>query len=87
MLISGKKNSRFAQQKKINILTLVLSEQKILNETKNPFKLNGRSLNTLIKKTIHFRMQSKDETISQSKQWYEKVICDIAMLNISLSFP
>ena len=38
--------------KKINILTLVLSENKILNETKNhnppppppPFKLNGRSL-------------------------------------------
>ena len=33
--------------KKINILTLVLSEKKILNETKNhnpPFKLNGRSL-------------------------------------------
>ena len=33
--------------KKINILTLVLSEKKILNETKNhnpSFKLNGRSL-------------------------------------------
>jgi hypothetical protein len=33
--------------KKINILTLVSSEKKILNETKNhnpPFKLNGRSL-------------------------------------------
>jgi hypothetical protein len=33
--------------KKINILTLVLSEKKFLNETKNhnpPFKLNGRSL-------------------------------------------
>ena len=33
--------------KKINILTLVLSEKKILNETKNhnpPFKLNGQSL-------------------------------------------
>ena len=36
--------------KKINILTLVLSEKKILNETKNytppppPCKLNGRSL-------------------------------------------
>ena len=33
---------------KINILTLELSEKKILNETKNrnppPFKLNGRSL-------------------------------------------
>ena len=35
--------------KKNNILTLVLSEKKILNETKNhnpPFKLNGRSLST-----------------------------------------
>ena len=31
MLNSGKKNSRFARQ---NILTLVLSEKKILNETK-----------------------------------------------------
>jgi hypothetical protein len=34
--------------KKVNILTLVLSEKKILNETKNhnpPFKLIGRSLN------------------------------------------
>ena len=34
--------------KKINILTLVLSEKKILNETKNhnpPCKLNGQSLN------------------------------------------
>ena len=45
MLNSGKK---FAT-KKINILTLVLSENKILNETKKhnphtPFKLNGRSL-------------------------------------------
>ena len=34
--------------KKINILTLVLSEKNILNETKKhnppPFKLNGRSL-------------------------------------------
>jgi hypothetical protein len=32
---------------KINIRTIVLSEKKILNETKNhtpPFKLNGRSL-------------------------------------------
>ena len=38
--------SRFARQKKY-ILTLVLSEKKILNETKKhnpPFKLNGRSL-------------------------------------------
>ena len=42
MLNSG----NFARQKK-NILTLVLSEKKILNETKNhnhPCKLNGRSL-------------------------------------------
>ena len=38
--------------KKIDILTLVLSEKKILNETKKhnpppPFKLNGRSLTVL----------------------------------------
>ena len=45
---SGKKSVAFCATKKINILTLVLSEKKILNETKNhnpPFKLNGRSLN------------------------------------------
>ena len=44
MLHSGKK---FGATKKINILTLVLSEKKFLNETKNhnpPFKLNGRSI-------------------------------------------
>ena len=35
MLNSGKKISRFARQKKNNILTLLLSEKKILNETKN----------------------------------------------------
>ena len=38
MLNSGKKISRFARQKKpINILTLVLSETKFLNE-KKPIK-------------------------------------------------
>ena len=44
---SGKKNCALHDKKKY-ILTLVLSEKKILNETKNhnpPFKLNGRSLN------------------------------------------
>ena len=44
MLNSSKKS----RQKK-NILTLMLSEKKILNETKNhtpPCKLNGRSLNS-----------------------------------------
>ena len=35
MLNSGEKNSRFARQKKINILTLALSEKKFLNEIKN----------------------------------------------------
>ena len=47
MLSSGKK-IRALRDKKINILTLVLSEKKILNETRNhnlpPFKLNGCSL-------------------------------------------
>jgi hypothetical protein len=46
MLNSGKKFRALRDIKK-NILTLVLSEKKILNETKNhnpPFKLNGRSL-------------------------------------------
>ena len=47
MLNSGKKFSAL-RNKKINILTLVSSEKKFLNETKNhnpSFKLNGRSLN------------------------------------------
>ena len=35
MLNSGEKHLRFPPQKKKNILTLVLSEKKILNETKN----------------------------------------------------
>ena len=48
MLNSGKKFA-LCTTKKINILTLVLSEKKFMNETKNhnphlPFKLNGRSL-------------------------------------------
>ena len=49
MLVSGKKFALCATKKK-NILTLVLSEKKILNEAKNhnppppPCKLNGRSL-------------------------------------------
>ena len=53
MLNSGKK-FRALRAKKKYILTLVLSEKKILNETKNhnpppppPFKLNGRSLTIL----------------------------------------
>ena len=50
MLNSGKKIG--ASHDKINnILTLVLSEKKILNETKNHnpplFKLNGRSLSIM----------------------------------------
>ena len=47
MLNSGKK-MRTLRDKKNNILTFMLSEKKILNETKNhnpPCKLNGRSLN------------------------------------------
>jgi hypothetical protein len=45
-MYSGKK-IRALRDKKNNFRTLVLSEKKILNETKNhnpPFKLNGRSL-------------------------------------------
>ena len=43
MLNSGKKFRALHDKKKVNILTLVLSEKKILNETKN-HKLNDRSL-------------------------------------------
>ena len=35
MLNSGEKKLRFVRDKKINILALVLSEKKILNDTKN----------------------------------------------------
>ena len=54
MLTTGK-NFRALPDKKINILILVLSEKKILNETKNhnppppPFKLNGWPLITFIR--------------------------------------
>jgi hypothetical protein len=52
--------------KKINILTLVLSEKKILTETKNhyplPFKLNGRSLG------ITHRSQKKQKKPKQKKE-------------------
>ena len=50
MLNSGKK-IRALRDKKNNILTLVLSENKFLNETKNhnpAFKLNGRSLTVYV---------------------------------------
>ena len=53
MLNSEKKNSSFARQK--NVLTLVLSENKFLNEAKKhnpPCKLNGRSLTELLKLNI-----------------------------------
>jgi hypothetical protein len=57
------------RKKKINIPTLVLSENKFLNETKNhnpPIKLNGRSLssNYTIKKTYLPRSEvASKETI------------------------
>ena len=50
MLNSGKKIHASRDQKKKKILTLVLSEKKFLNETKNhtpPCKLNGRSLRSI----------------------------------------
>ena len=46
-MLNSEKKIALRATKKINILTPVLSEKKILNETKNhnpPFKLNGRSL-------------------------------------------
>ena len=59
MLNSEENKLVLCATKKINILTLVLSEKKILNETKNhnlpPFKLNGRSLKRL-NKNIKFHL-------------------------------
>ena len=46
-MLNSEKKIRALPDKKNNILTLVLSENFFLNETKNhnpPFKLNGRSL-------------------------------------------
>ena len=45
------KNFALCATRKINILSLVLSEKKVLRETKNhnpPFKLNGRSLSCIL---------------------------------------
>ena len=58
MLNSGKKFALCAT-KKIKILTLVLSEKNILNETKNhypppPCKLNGRSLTVKCRKKLPY---------------------------------
>jgi hypothetical protein len=55
MINSVKKKLALSTTKKINILTLMLSEKKILNETKNhnpPCKLNGRSLGKAKKKEM-----------------------------------
>ena len=44
---------------KKKILTLVLSEKKILSETKNhnpPFKINGRSLNQMITHSVRVKI-------------------------------
>ena len=46
-MLKTAKNFALCATKKINILTLVLSDKNVLNETKNqnpPFNLNGRSL-------------------------------------------
>ena len=54
MINSGKKIS-YSPDKQKNILTLVLSENKFLNETKNhnpPCRLNGQSLIRLFQVSI-----------------------------------
>ena len=63
MLNSGKK-IRTLRDKKNIILTLVLSEKKILSETKNhnpPFKLNGRSLTTFSETVAWFPPTFKND--------------------------
>ena len=49
MLNSGEKKFALCATKKINILTLVLSEKKILNETKN----HNPPLQVKWKRTLH----------------------------------
>ena len=61
MLNSGGKNFALCATKKINILTLMLTEKKILNEKKpilppTPCKLNGRSLTLLMLKITVYKM-------------------------------
>ena len=57
----------------INIITLVLSEIKFLNETKNhnpsPFKLNGLSLTMY--NVIHDRNQNACKKIEELKETFE----------------
>ena len=55
------KNFALCATKKINILTLVLSEKNILNETKNhtpTFKLNGWSFSTYFKFKFTFNYEN-----------------------------
>ena len=57
-MLNSEKKFALCATKKINILTLVLSEKKILNQTKfhnPPFKLNGRSLTTKSSKLQWFQ--------------------------------
>ena len=81
MLNSGKKN-RTSRDK---ILTLVLSEKKILNETKNhnplPFKLNGRSL-----MKVHFQklFYCKNIPPFNSNIWCFKYATQFSMLQFWL---
>jgi hypothetical protein len=76
MLYSGKKFTT----KKINILTLVLSEKKFLNETKNhnpPFKLNGRSLRRQIWKcqSGYQKLKIEGHKIQLPKEKGQTVVC------------
>ena len=82
MLNSGKK-IRALRDKKKNILTLVLSEKKILNETKNhnpspPFKLNGRSLKDKV-----FVNRQHIFTTLYCQALYSQVTCS-CLFNLSL---
>ena len=77
MLIYGEKISRFAQQKK-NILTLVLSGKKILNETKihnPPLQVKMVSpLYTLQQIDKNYGYLSHSETIIHYSQAYGSYI-------------
>jgi hypothetical protein len=76
MLNSGKK-FRAMRDKKINILTLVLSENKTKQKTIPPFKLNGRSLiticNTSINVYIYCRVLNKLLSRHVLTVWHRKL--------------
>ena len=76
-MLNSEKKFRALRDKKINILALVLSEKKILNETKNhnphpPFKLNGQSLTCILVSDLpkYLKIVSSETTVPSGTKLY-----------------